>query len=63
MNLFFKKKSSGLIPRWLLEISMIVLSNVLIHLLKSQLPTQNEFVPMYEYMASVCNQIQFLNSH
>ncbi len=45
---------SGLIPRWLLEIATIVISNVLIHLLKSQLPTQNELVPMYEYMAAVC---------
>lgn len=43
----------GLIPRWLLEISMIVISNVLIHLLKSQLPTQKEMIPLYEYMASV----------
>jgi hypothetical protein len=47
------KFCSGLIPRWLLEIATIVISNVLIHLLKSQLPTQNEFVPMYEYMAAV----------
>jgi len=26
---------------------------VLIHLLKSQLPTQTEMVPLYEYMAAV----------
>jgi hypothetical protein len=26
---------------------------VFIHLLKSQLPTQSELVPMYEYMAAV----------
>ncbi len=58
--IFFQEKLSGihffsgLIPRWLLEIATIVISNVLIHLLKSQLPTQNELVPMYEYMAAVC---------
>ncbi len=44
---------SGLAPRWLLEIATIVISNVLIHLLKSQLPTQTEMVPLYEYMAAV----------
>jgi hypothetical protein len=44
---------SGLIPRWLLEIATIVISNVLIHMLKSQLPSQSEMVPLYEYMAAV----------
>ncbi len=55
MNKYF----SGLIPRWLLEIATIIISNVLVHLLKSQLPTQNEMVPMYEYMAAVCLMIKF----
>jgi hypothetical protein len=45
--------NSGLIPRWLLEIATIVISNVLIHMLKSQLPSQSEMVPLYEYMAAV----------
>jgi len=46
----------GLIPRWLLEITTIIISNVLIHLLKSQLPTQSEMVPLYEYMAAFVAQ-------
>jgi len=46
----------GLIPRWFLEISTIVISNVLIHLLKTQMPTQQEMIPLYEYMASVRRQ-------
>ncbi len=45
--------NSGLIPRWLLEISTIVITNVIIHLLKTQLPSQNEMIPLYEYIASV----------
>jgi hypothetical protein len=53
------KYFSGLIPRWLLEIATIIISNVLVHLLKSQLPTQNEMVPMYEYMAAVSLMIKF----
>ncbi|CAF1010953.1 unnamed protein product [Adineta steineri] len=46
----------GLIPRWLLEIATIVISNVLIHMLKTQLPSQTEMVPMYEYMAAFVAQ-------
>ena len=50
--------SSGLIPRWLLEIATIIISNTIIHLLKSQLPSQNEMIPMYEYMAAVRKPIE-----
>lgn len=50
----------GLIPRWLLEIATIVISNVIIHLFKSQLPTQKEMVPMYEYMAAVSFCFNFI---
>lgn len=47
---------AGLIPRWLLETATIVLSNVLIHLLKSQLPKQDDMIPLYEYMAALFAQ-------
>ncbi|CAF2566421.1 unnamed protein product [Rotaria sp. Silwood2] len=46
----------GLIPRWLLEIATIIISNVLIHTLKTQLPTQNEMLPLYEYLAAFVAQ-------
>jgi len=46
----------GLIPRWLLEISTIVLTNVLVHLLKTQLPSQNEMINLYEYIATFIAQ-------
>ncbi|CAF3646874.1 unnamed protein product [Rotaria sordida] len=46
----------GLIPRWLLEIATIIISNVLIHMLKTQLPTQNEMIPLYEYLAAFVAQ-------
>jgi hypothetical protein len=51
--------TSGLIPRWILEIATIVISNVLIHMLKSQLPSQSEMVPLYEYMAAVSLDYNF----
>lgn len=47
---------TGLLPRWLLEIMTIVISNVLIHMMKSQLPNQSEMVPLYEYMAALFAQ-------
>ncbi|CAF0999393.1 unnamed protein product [Adineta steineri] len=46
----------GLIPRWLLEISTIVIANVIVHLLKTQLPSQNELVSLYEYIAAFVAQ-------
>ncbi|UJR38069.1 hypothetical protein I4U23_030750 [Adineta vaga] len=46
----------GLIPRWLLEVSTIVLTNVIIHLLKTQLPLQNDMVSVYEYIAAFVAQ-------
>ncbi|CAF1063675.1 unnamed protein product [Rotaria sp. Silwood1] len=46
----------GLIPRWLLEITTIIISNVLIHMLKTQLPTQSEMLPLYEYFAAFVAQ-------
>ncbi|UJR08211.1 hypothetical protein I4U23_012484 [Adineta vaga] len=46
----------GLIPRWILEIATIVISNMLIQMLKSQLPSQSEMVPLYEYMAAFVAQ-------
>lgn len=54
------ENSSGLIPRWLLEIATIVISNMIIHFLKSQLPSGNEVLPMYEYMAAVCEYLQMI---
>ncbi|CAF3304484.1 unnamed protein product [Rotaria socialis] len=46
----------GLIPRWLLEIATIVISNMIIHMLKLQLPTQTEMIPIYEYIAAFVAQ-------
>ncbi|CAF1074315.1 unnamed protein product [Rotaria sp. Silwood1] len=46
----------GLIPRWLLEISTVIITNILIHLLKTQLPPQNEMVSLYEYIATFIAQ-------
>ncbi|CAF2429929.1 unnamed protein product [Rotaria sp. Silwood2] len=46
----------GLIPRWLLEISAVIITNVLIHLLKTQLPSQNEMISLYEYFATFIAQ-------
>lgn len=43
----------GLVPRWLLEIATIVISNMVVYLLKTQLPTQGDMLPLYEYMGSV----------
>ncbi|CAF1036522.1 unnamed protein product, partial [Didymodactylos carnosus] len=46
----------GLIPRWLLEVSTIVISNFLIHLLKTQIPAQQEMAPLFEYLAAFVAQ-------
>jgi hypothetical protein len=46
----------GLIPRWLLEISTVVITNVIIHLLRTQLPSQNEMINFYEYIATFIAQ-------
>lgn len=46
----------GLIPRWLLEISTIIISNTVIHLLKTQLPSQKEMLSLYEYIAAFIAQ-------
>jgi len=46
----------GLIPRWLLEVSTIVISNFLIHLLKTQIQTQQEMAPLFEYLAAFVAQ-------
>lgn len=45
--------NSGLIPRWLLEVSTIIITNVLVHFLKTQLPSQNELTGAYDYIATV----------
>jgi len=45
----------GLMPRWLLEVATIIISNVLIHLLKTQLPT-NDLLPLCEYLAAFVAQ-------
>jgi len=44
---------SGLIPRWLLEVSVTILTNVLIHLLKTQFTAQKEVVSLYDFIATV----------
>lgn len=41
----------------------MVISNVLVHMLKMQLPSQNEMVPMYEYMAAVSSLMLFSRLH
>ncbi|CAF1022580.1 unnamed protein product [Rotaria sordida] len=46
----------GLIPRWLLEISTIIITNVLIHILRTQLLPQNEMISLYEYIATFIAQ-------
>ncbi|CAF0964633.1 unnamed protein product [Adineta ricciae] len=46
----------GLIPRWLIEVSTIVLTNVIIHLLKTNLPIQNDMASVYEYLATFVAQ-------
>lgn len=46
----------GLIPRWLLEVSVTVLTNVLIHFLKTQFPAQNEVASLYEFIATFIAQ-------
>lgn len=44
---------SGLIPRWLLEISSVIITNIIVHLLKSQITGQTELSGLYDYIASV----------
>jgi len=46
----------GLIPRWLLEVFTIVISNFLIHLLKTRIQTQQEMAPLFEYLAAFVAQ-------
>lgn len=47
---------SGLIPRWLAEMIAIVVSNFLIHILRTQISTQGEITSLYEYVASLSAQ-------
>lgn len=46
----------GLIPRWLLEVSVTILTNVLIHLLKTQFTAQKEVVSLYDFIATFIAQ-------
>ena len=50
---------SGLIPRWLLEVSTILLTNMIVHLLKTQLSLQKEVTPVYKYVAAVSHMDVF----
>lgn len=46
----------GLIPRWLLEVSVTIITNVLIHFLKTQFPAQNEVASLYDFIATFIAQ-------
>lgn len=46
----------GFIPRWLLEVITVVISNVIIHLLKTKLTSQNEMGGLYDFIASYVAQ-------
>ncbi|CAF3301269.1 unnamed protein product [Rotaria socialis] len=46
----------GLMPRWLLEISAVIITNVLVHLLKTQIPSPTEMGSLFDYVASFIAQ-------
>lgn len=46
---------NGMMPRWLAEVLVVVITNFMIHFLRNQIPAQ-EMVGLYEYMASLSAQ-------
>lgn len=46
----------GLIPRWLLEVSTILITNAIVHVLRTQISLQRDVLPAYQYVAAMIAQ-------